>query len=104
MRQRSRLRLKRRGVPVGYVHKWRYTAGNWSEKKYGRGKWFFIYKNAKYNRKLKSRLGGLPVGSRVVWRINALQTARKVSPSRYNLTMFGKKKLSGLHIAKRRRY
>lgn len=93
---------KVRGVPVGYVHDWTYSKGQWVEKKTGPKTWRFVYKNSKVNRKLKSYKSGPGKGSEIVWKIDANQYAKKVAPWKYDLLMIGKKKLVGKMIKKRR--
>ena len=98
-------RLKKKystGVPVGYVHDWKYSKGRWVEKKVAPKSWRFVYKNSKTNAKLKSYKSGPGIGSRILWKIDANQSAIKTKPWKYDLMMIGKKTLVAKVIKKRR--
>ena len=86
------------GVPQGYSHNWKYE-GQWKETKFAPKKWKFRFRASKSRG--GSAIGGLPIGSRVLWKINALQGARKVSGRKYMTDMIGIKKLIAVKPARR---
>lgn len=86
---------KRKGVPIGYIHRWHYN-GQWKEKKFRNGRWIFRFRATKSRK--GSALGGLPIGSTVVWKINAIQKAKKIGGRKYLTDMIGFKKLIGKKI------
>lgn len=92
----------RSGVPQGYKHSWKYV-GQWNETKFAPKKWRFRFKASKSRG--GSAMGGLPIGSRVLWHIDAIQGAKKVSGRRYQTDMVGVKKLIKVNTPyKRKRY
>jgi len=100
---KTKKKKRQKGVPVGYIHDWTYSKGQWVEKKVAPKTWRFVYKNSKSNRKLKSYKSGPATGSKIMWKIDANQYATKVKPWKYNLLMIGKKKLVASAIKKRRK-
>ena len=85
------------GVPTGYRHNWKYR-GHWKERK-GRRGWNINF-TARKSRK-GSKRGGLPVGSRIVWKIEGYQTARKVSWRTYATRLRARKKLVKVRVKRR---
>lgn len=84
----------KRGVPKGYKHKWKYSTGPWNERKVGPGKWVFSWTATKGRRvRAKYHPGAPPRGSKVTWRINAIQTAYKTDANHYITRMKGTKRL-----------
>ena len=81
-----------RGVPKGYVHRWRYQTGSWHEKKTGNNKWKFVWKSTKNRPNPGS--GGPKKGYSIVWDIKGKQYATKVGPGTYLTTFRGEKTLS----------
>jgi len=83
---------RRRGVPRGYRHDWRYR-GRWRESKVGRGKWRFDFRARKGRVVPAKSVGSVPVGSKIKWRVNATQTVTKVGRDEYSTRMVGSKRL-----------
>ena len=80
---------KKKGVPRGYVHNWKYV-GKWNEKKTGPGTWHIDFKATK---RKKAEKGGPPKGFKIHWKINADQYAVKTGKGKYQTRMIGTKKL-----------
>lgn len=90
----------KRGVPAGYEHNWKY-GGHWKEKKQKDGSWKVDFSAAK--RRKGSAKGGLPIGSKIRWRIEGIQIAEKVSGRTYKTRFRAKKTLIKVDVAKRRK-
>jgi hypothetical protein len=96
----------RRGVPVGYKHNWNYRTDKWIERKIAPKTWTFTYYQTKHRGGGKvARLGtGMPLGSKLHWRIQANQYAVKTGPNTYRLIMRGTKRQAGYTTNKKGRY
>lgn len=95
------MRKKYKGMKIGASHSWNYQTGKWNERKIGPRKWTFTYQQSKTRAGRKAPYGsGMPIGSRLDWRIRARQTAVKVSPNKYLLTMKGIKTQAGYKLGK----
>lgn len=92
----SRAVVRQRGVPVGYVHQWLYR-GKWVESKITPKTWKIRFVASKKKTNLKGS-GGLPVGSRVRWRIIAIQDAIKLKDGLYMTDLKGFKNLVEVKI------
>ena len=85
-------RSRRKGMRVGAKHKWTYSKGIWKETKTSPRMWKFSYTNSKYRRGRKAPRGtGMPVGSKLHWKIRANQYALKTGANTYKLIMRGTK-------------
>ena len=94
---------KRRGMRIGRGHTWRYSPGIWKETKVSPHGWKFTYENSKTRTGSWARWGqGMPVGSKLIWKIRATQYAKKVSPNRYILTMKGKKYMGKYKVPRKK--
>lgn len=96
----SRAVVKEKGVPVGYVHLWNYQ-GKWRERKIAPKTWMLRFRASK--KKMNQRgVGGLPVGSRIRWKIIAIQDAVKLRSGLYMTDMRGFKKMLGVKINRKK--
>ena len=93
---------QKQGVPLGYSHNWSYPNGRWNETKIGKNKWKFRFKSLK--RRGGSSRGGPPIGYKIIWKINAIQRARKTGRRTYQTDMYGVKKAIGWYDPKKRRW
>lgn len=84
------VRSKRRGVPAGYTHNWKYT-GHWKETKGRNGVWRGRFRATKRTR---SGRGGPRPGFKIKWYIKGIQTAIKTRKGTYQTDFkFTKKKI-----------
>lgn len=96
----SRAVVKEKGVPVGYVHLWNYK-GIWKERKVAPKTWLLRFRASKKKTNLKGN-GGLPIGSKIRWKIIAIQDAVKLADGLYMTDMKGLKKMVGVQINNKR--
>lgn len=90
---------------VGASHRWKYITERWNETKVSPKKWLFTYKQHKVRLGRKAPKGsGLPLRSRLHWKIIADQYAIKTSPNDYRLVMKGKKYRVGYKYKKDRKW
>lgn len=83
---------RRLGMKIGHGHKWKYSSGIWKETKITPKSWKFTFTNSKTRAGHSAPYGtGMPIGSKLIWRIKANQYAIKTSPNTYQLIMKGKK-------------
>jgi hypothetical protein len=79
------------GMAVGRRHKWRYDAGEWTEKKVTPDKWEFQYAVKKRRAGKAPEGSGAPVGTAYHWYILAHQTVTKQDANSYTTEMVGVK-------------
>jgi hypothetical protein len=79
------------GMKVGRRHKWRYDAGEWSEKKVTPDKWEFQYAVTKRRAGKAPEGSGAPVGTAYRWYILAEQVVTKQDANSYTTEMVGLK-------------
>lgn len=89
MAYKKQRKYKKRGVPPGYKHVWRYK-GVWREKKLPGGTWKISFKATKG--KKSHSYGQFKKGFKVVWKIKGIQTAEKIAPGRYQTHLIATKK------------
>lgn len=82
-------KYRRRGVPRGYRHFWKYK-GIWKERKKPDGSWKIDFRASK-GKKSKG-YGNFKKGFRIHWRINADQYAVKTGKGTYQTRMIGTKR------------
>lgn len=92
----SKAFVKEKGVPVGYVHLWNYK-GKWFERKVKPKTWALRFVATKNKINLRGS-GGLPIGSKIRWRIMAIQDAIKIKDGIYLTDMKGIKQLVGVNV------
>src|SRR5215208_1443856 len=86
------------GMRVGRSHKWRYDAGEWSERKVTPDRWEFRYAVVKRRAGRAPEGSGAPVGTAYHWYIVADQVVTKLDANSYMTEMVGHK----LKVAHRR--
>jgi hypothetical protein len=86
------------GMQVGRRHKWRYDAGEWSERKVTPDRWEFTYNVVKRRAGRAPEGSGAPVGTAYHWFIVADQVVTKLDANSYMTEMVGHK----LKVAHRR--
>jgi len=79
------------GMKVGRGHKWRYDAGDWTEKKVTPDKWEFQYSVVKRRKGRAPEGSGAPVGTAYGWYILAHQVVTKLDANSYTTEMAGVK-------------
>lgn len=79
------------GMAVGRRHKWRYDAGEWTEKKVTPDKWEFQYAVTKRRAGKAPEGSGAPVGTAYRWYILAHQVVTKQDANSYTTEMAGLK-------------
>jgi hypothetical protein len=79
------------GMKVGRRHKWRYDAGEWTEKKVTPDKWEFQYAVRKHRAGRAPEGSGAPVGTSYRWYILANQIVTKQDANTYTTEMEGLK-------------
>lgn len=79
------------GMKVGRRHKWRYDAGEWSEKKVTPDRWQFEYSVVKRRAGRAPEGSGAPVGTAYRWYILANQVVTKRDANSYTTEMAGLK-------------
>ncbi len=86
------------GMRVGRSHKWRYDAGEWSERKVTPDRWEFRYAVVKRRAGRAPEGSGAPLGTAYHWYIVADQVVTKLDANSYMTEMVGHK----LKVAHRR--
>lgn len=95
----------KKGVRVGFRHKWNYHSEKWNETKIGRRKWKFTFYQVKKRAGSRAPFrSGFPIKGRLHWKIKADQYAVKIGPDTYLLIMKGTKRLGGFKLPKDRRW
>jgi hypothetical protein len=79
------------GMKIGRGHKWKYDAGDWSEKKMTPDKWEFQYSVVKRRKGKAPEGSGAPVGTAYRWYILADQIVTKLDANSYTTEMAGVK-------------
>jgi hypothetical protein len=79
------------GMKVGRRHKWRYDAGEWTEKKVTPDKWEFQYAVTKRRAGKAPEGSGAPLGTAYRWYILAEQVVTKLDANSYTTAMSGLK-------------
>lgn len=79
------------GMAVGRRHRWKYDAGDWTEKKVTPDKWEFEYAVVKRRAGKAPEGSGAPVGTAYHWYILAHQTVTKLDANSYTTEMAGLK-------------
>src|SRR5688500_17146443 len=79
------------GMKVGRSHKWKYEAGDWTEKKVTPDDWEFRYAVTKRRAGKAPEGSGVPVGTAYHWYILADQTVTKLDANSYTTEMIGMK-------------
>jgi len=79
------------GMKVGRRHRWRYDAGDWTEKKVTPDRWEFQYSVVKRRAGKAPEGSGAPVGTAYRWYILASQVVTKVDANSYTTEMVGVK-------------
>src|SRR2546423_11088121 len=79
------------GMKVGRGHKWRYEAGDWTEKKVTPDKWEFQYSVVKRRKGRAPEGSGAPLGTAYDWYILAHQIVTKLDANSYTTEMAGLK-------------
>jgi hypothetical protein len=79
------------GMKIGRGHKWRYDAGDWSEKKVTPDKWEFQYSVVKRRKGRAPEGSGAPLGTAYNWYILAHQVVTKLDANSYTTEMAGMK-------------
>jgi hypothetical protein len=77
------------GMKVGRGHKWKYDAGEWTEKKVTPDKWEFSYSVTKRRSGKAPEGSGVPVGTAYHWYIFADQCVQKLDANNYSTEMVG---------------
>jgi hypothetical protein len=78
-------------MKIGRGHKWKYDAGDWSEKKVTPDKWEFQYSVVKRRKGRAPEGSGAPVGTAYSWYILAHQVVTKLDANSYTTEMVGTK-------------
>jgi hypothetical protein len=86
------------GMRVGRSHKWRYDAGEWSERKVTPDRWEFRYAVVKRRAGRAPEGSGAPIGTAYHWYLVADQVVTKLDANSYMTEMVGHK----LKVAHRR--
>ena len=79
------------GMKIGRGHKWKYDAGDWTEKKATPDKWEFQYSVVKRRKGRAPEGSGAPVGTAYNWYILAHQVVTKIDANSYTTEMAGLK-------------
>jgi hypothetical protein len=79
------------GMKIGRGHKWKYDAGDWTEKKVTPDKWEFQYSVVKRRKGRAPEGSGAPVGTAYGWYILAHQIVTKLDANSYTTEMAGMK-------------
>jgi hypothetical protein len=79
------------GMKIGRGHKWKYEAGDWTEKKVTPDKWEFQYSVVKRRKGRAPEGSGAPVGTAYGWYILAHQVVTKLDANSYSTEMVGTK-------------
>jgi hypothetical protein len=77
------------GMAVGRGHKWKYDAGDWTEKKVTPDKWELHYAVNKHRKGHAPEGSGAPVGTSHHWYILADQVVTKLDANTYSTEMKG---------------
>jgi hypothetical protein len=78
-------------MKVGRRHRWKYDAGDWTEKKVTPDKWEFEYSVVKRRAGKAPEGSGAPVGTAYRWYILANQVVTKIDANSYTTEMAGLK-------------
>jgi hypothetical protein len=79
------------GMKIGRGHRWKYDAGDWTEKKVTPDKWEFQYSVVKRRKGRAPEGSGAPVGTAYNWYILAHQIVTKIDANSYTTEMAGLK-------------
>src|SRR5205823_330659 len=79
------------GMKIGRGHKWKYDAGDWTEKKVTPDKWEFQYSVVKRRKGRAPEGSGAPVGTAYNWYILGHQIVTKIDANSYTTEMAGLK-------------
>jgi hypothetical protein len=79
------------GMAVGRGHKWKYEAGDWTEKKITPDKWEIQYGVKKHRKGHAPEGSGAPVGTSHRWYILAEQVVTKLDANTYSTELKGTK-------------
>src|SRR5438477_1862992 len=79
------------GMAVGRGHKWKYEAGDWTEKKVTPDKWEVHYAVKKHRKGRAPEGSGAPVGTSHHWYILADQVVTKLDANTYSTELKGTK-------------
>jgi len=79
------------GMKVGRRHRWKYDAGDWTEKKVTPDRWEFQYSVVKRRAGKAPEGSGAPVGTAYRWYILASQVVTKIDANSYTTEMIGVK-------------
>ena len=79
------------GMKIGRGHRWKYDAGDWTEKKVTPDKWEFQYSVVKRRKGRAPEGSGAPVGTAYSWYILAHQIVTKLDANSYTTEMVGAK-------------
>src|SRR2546421_9459783 len=77
------------GMKVGRGHKWRYEAGDWTEKKVTPDKWEFQYSVVKRRKGRAPEGAGAPVGTPHNWYLPRRQNVTKLGADNYTTQLAG---------------
>jgi hypothetical protein len=77
------------GMKVGRRHRWKYDAGDWTERKVTPDRWEFQYSVVKRRAGKAPEGSGAPVGTAYRWYILASQVVTKVDANSYTTEMVG---------------
>jgi hypothetical protein len=79
------------GMKVGRSHRWKYDAGDWSERKVTPDEWTFHYEVHKRRAGRAPEGSGAPVGTEYHWYVLADQFVQKLDANTYRTAMSGLK-------------
>lgn len=96
---------QKKGMRIGSKHYWNYNTDKWNETKIAPRLWKFTYYQTKKRHGRNAPYGtGMPLGSKLHWKIRANQYAIKTSPNTYKLIMRGTKYQAGYTTKKYQKY
>jgi hypothetical protein len=79
------------GMKIGRGHKWKYDAGDWTEKKVTPDKWEFQYSVVKRRKGRAPEGSGAPVGTAYNWYVLGRQIVTKLDANSYTTELAGVK-------------
>jgi hypothetical protein len=79
------------GMKIGRGHRWKYDAGDWTEKKVTPDKWEFQYSVVKRRKGRAPEGSGAPVGTAYNWYILGRQIVTKLDANSYTTELAGVK-------------
>jgi hypothetical protein len=79
------------GMKIGRGHKWKYDAGDWTEKKVTPDKWEFQYSVVKRRKGRAPEGSGAPVGTAYNWYLLGRQIVTKIDANSYTTELAGVK-------------